>query len=313
MTVNRKIVVLAVAVAALALSAVLRDLLPHGASGAAGRDAPAQPQRIVSLSPSITETLFALGLGDRVVGVTRYCTHPPEARGRRQVGGYYDPGYEAVVALMPDLVVLREDHDRVRRVLLGLGLEVLSVEHRTLEGVLDSVPAIGRAAGVGPRADVLLASLRERMAAVSARAPRANRPRALVCVGRTVGSGRLEDVYIAGRDGFYDRMLRLAGGANAYTGRLPFPAVAAEGILMLDPDVIIDLVPDPERLAGGEAELRRDWESLPNVRAVRDGRVYVFGEDYVTIPGPRFVLTLERIARALHPGAAPGGTGEATP
>src|SRR5258707_1060445 len=105
-----------------------RSELPSGApSGAA---------RIVSLAPSITETLFELGLGDRVVGVTRYCTFPPEARTKPQVGGYYDPNFEAVTAARPDLVITLTEHHEVRNELGKLGLAFVTVDHTTVPGIL---------------------------------------------------------------------------------------------------------------------------------------------------------------------------------
>jgi len=94
--------------------------------------------RIVSLAPSITESLFALGVGDQVVGVTRYCNYPPEARAKEKVGGYQDLNYEAVLALKPDLVVLLPEHDKASQDLENLGLNLLSVDHRSIEGILDS-------------------------------------------------------------------------------------------------------------------------------------------------------------------------------
>ena len=102
---------------------------------AAGEDRP--PERIVSVSPNITETLFALGLGDRVVGVTQFCTYPPEAQTRPQVGGYLDPNYEAILALKPDVVIFPGENEEFVHKLHELGLAALGVRHDSIEEILD--------------------------------------------------------------------------------------------------------------------------------------------------------------------------------
>src|SRR3954470_481013 len=106
---------------------------------------PGGAARVVSLAPSITEVLFELGLGDRVVGVTRYCVFPPEARAKPQIGGYYDPNYEAISAARPDLAVVLPEHAEIRKELEHLGLKVLTVDHTSVQGILASIQLIGDA------------------------------------------------------------------------------------------------------------------------------------------------------------------------
>ncbi|MBN2450350.1 MAG: ABC transporter substrate-binding protein [Lentisphaeria bacterium] len=260
-----------------------------------------RPARIVSLAPSITEVLFAVGLGDAVAGVTRYCDHPAEARTRPQVGGYFDPNYEAIVALDPDLVILLLEHQAPRQVLAGQGIEVLAVNHGTIEGILDSIRSIGEAGGAGDRADALLRQIRSRVEAVAARTRDLPRVRVLLVVGRDVTVPAIEEVYIAGNAGWYSELIELAGGTNAYRGSVASPKVSAEGILTMDPEVIVEVlgdVTDPS-LDGGKAAA--GWQALPRVRAVQQGRVHLFRDEFAVIPGPRFVLVLEKLARVLHP------------
>ena len=259
------------------------------------------PQRIVSLAPSITETLYALGLGDRVVGVTRFCSYPPQVQEKQKVGGYYDPNYEAVVDLRPDLVVMLAEHGEAREILSGLGLEVLAVNHKTIPGILDSIPAIGEACGAKAAATAIVGDIQARMDRVQAKTRDLPRPRVLISVDRDMDAGAIKEVYIAGKEGFYDTMIELAGGTNAYEGPVRFPVVAVEGILRMNPEVIIDMAPnlrerglDPERVVA-------HWQSASRADAVRNARVYVFAENYEVVPGPRFILTIEKMARALHP------------
>lgn len=268
---------------------------------ASPRNAPA-PERIVSLSPSVTEVLFALGLGDKVVGVSRFCRYPPEAQTKPQVGGYLDPNYEAVLALRPDLVVLRGENDRFVEPFRDLGLPLLSVHHDSVEGILESIATIGRRCGAEAQAERLVADIQRQMQAITARTERLVRPRVMIVAERTLGAGKIQNAYVAGADRFMNRLIRLAGGQNACSDTSAgFPVVSAEGILRMNPQVIVDLVA-PSRQAGlSHAQIVRDWEQLPDVEAVRNRRVHVVDDDYAFVPGPRFILMVEKLARLIHP------------
>jgi iron complex transport system substrate-binding protein len=258
--------------------------------------------RIVSLAPSVTETLFTLGVGDRVVGVTRYCDSPPEAAGRPVVGGYLDLNYEAIVGLEPDLVIgIRDSAEALDR-LRGLGLATLEVDQHDVAGILDSFAAIGEACAVRDRAAELVDEIRSRIDQVRRTTAGLKRPRALVVVDRTAGSGSVTTVWAAGPSTFYHELLELAGGVNAIEGGVAvYPEVSAEGLLSIDPDVILEVTAELETRGLDTKTLRSDWDSLPTLRAMRSGRLYVLDQEYMVIPGPRVAQIVERFAHALHP------------
>ncbi len=259
--------------------------------------------RIVSMAPSITETLFALDLADRVAGVTRYCDFPPEAKAKPQVGGLLDPNYEAIVALEPDLAILLTIHDEAGARLKALGISTLVVEHRTLDGILDSFRLIGEASGAPAAAEALVADCERRMERVRRRTVGLERPRVLISSARELGSGRLGTVYAAGKGQWYDNLIDAAGGTNVFEdGSGQFPAISSEGLLRLDPDVVIEMAPDLADASYTREDILAEWATLPDMTAVKTGRVYVLGGDYVPVPGPRFVRTLEDMAKVLHPG-----------
>ena len=202
------------------------------------RQAPDHCRRIVSMAPSITETLFALGLGDRVVGVTRYCSYPTEAKELPRIGGYLDPNFEAIVALKPDLVVMLIENEQSLPAFAKLGMTSLSVCHQNVDGILDSLLHIGQACDAEETARSLAADLQARMGRVRRKTAGLQRPRVLCAIERTLGSGTLEDVYVAGTNGFFDKIITLAGGRNAYRGQAAaFPVVSSEGILEMNPQV----------------------------------------------------------------------------
>ena len=258
--------------------------------------------RIVSLSPSVTETLFELGLGERVVGVTSFCKYPEEALKLPKVGAYLDPNYEAIVALTPDLVILREEFEEAKMQLEDLGIRSLTVDHNSIEGILDSFTAIGKQCGAEPRAREVVEDIRDRMTKIKEAAGELPRLKVMVSVEREMDTGSIKGVYVAGRDGFYDEMIRTAGGVSAFedTG-IPFPNVSMESIMRADPDIIVDIVPNLEQRDLDEAAMKRDWQKLSEVAAVKNGRVYVLTQDFMVIPGPRFILVIEEFARTIHP------------
>lgn len=258
-------------------------------------------RRIISLAPSITEILFKLGLGDKVVGVTDYCDFPPEAQAKAKIGGYYDPNYEAIIALRPNIVIMLPEHQGPKQYLSRFGLKVLIVDHKSISGILSSITAIGNTCGVEQNAASLVLDLQKRMERIKQKTNGLTHPKVMVTVGRNMGSGSLRDIYISGRDGFYDEMITLSGGINAYTGSVTFPVVSGEGIIRMNPEVIIDIIPDLEQKGWDKTMIIKEWKTIPQVDAVKNSRVYIFGEDYVATPGPRFILIMEQMARAIHP------------
>ncbi|MEA1996160.1 MAG: helical backbone metal receptor [Gemmatimonadota bacterium] len=258
--------------------------------------------RIISLTPGVTETLFALGLGDRVVGVSRFCNYPPEAREKKRVGGYLDPNYEAMAVLKPDLVIVLPEQEKVREYLDELDIEYLVVHNRKVEEIIDAITVIGTACGAVEQAHELVDRIESRINKIRRLTESSARPRVLIVIGRAMSTGSVNDIYIAGKDTSYDELITYAGGRNAFENKgVAYPMLTAEGILHLDPDVIIELVPElgNERLDTGT--ILKEWESVPGVRAVKNKRVSVIKRDYTVIPGPRFIVLLEDLARLIHP------------
>lgn len=306
------------AAAAVLLSGFTAGVAAEHSACAPGRgtDPPASPQgirpetpdsvreyrRIVSLSPSTTETLFALGLGDRVVGVTRFCNYPPEARRRRRVGGYLDPNYEVIASLAPDLVILLPEQDGAGRFLDELGLRHITVDNKTVRDILGTIELIGTTCGAGEAAHALVDSIEHRLALIHEKTHALPRPRVLVAVECTVEAGTMREVYVAGKRTYYDELIRAAGGVNAYEGRhIEYPMLTAEGIIQCNPEIIIDIRPLLDADSSRIEEAVLEWETVSAVGAVKNGRVHVLTGDYAVIPGPRFIEFLGELARIVHP------------
>ncbi len=296
--ISRKFLITGLVLAVFVLSYTAKALLAERSIDSTPLSACAT---VVSLAPSITETFFALGLGDKVAGVTKYCDYPPQARDKKKIGGFYDPNYEAIYSLRPDLVVMLPEHGEARQRLTEIGLNVLVVDNKTVDDILASIKTIGATCGAEEIADEWIRGMRERVRTIGRLTEGLSRPAVMVSIGRSMKSNTVKNAYIAGKKGYYDELLGLAGGVNAYQGEIKFPIISREGMIVLNPDVVLDLVPYVEEKGWSAAEILEEWESLAGVKAVKDQRVYVLGRDYVTVPGPRFILLLEDMVRAIHP------------
>ena len=244
--------------------------------------------RIICLSPGLTETVFALGLGSKVVGVTRFCLYPPEAKNCPDIGGFLDPNYEAIVALRPDIVFLTPYQRELMRDLQRLGVNTCTVLQDSLADILNSYKQIGALCNCREAADVLSSELNACLDRLKRRTPNMPTVRLLLTTGRDIRTGKLNEVYAVGRGTFLDELVTLLGCENIAPGNLlEYPAVSVEGILHLDPDIIIELVADMEYDAVMETNALQAWKSLPDLRAARENKVHVLFGNYLTIPGPR--------------------------
>jgi iron complex transport system substrate-binding protein len=270
-----------------------------------GADAdPETPRRIISMAPSTTEILFALGLGDRVAGVSRFCDYPEAVPAIREIGGYMDPDYEAIVRLQPDLVILLVSHQDAKKELAKLAVPVLTVPQETIAGIHEAIRRIGDACGAAEKAETLLRDLRERTEKIKSAVHEKKKPRVLLCIGRDTQSGRMASMFMAGRKTFYDEIIRIAGGINALSDAMAlYPQFSAEGVIQVNPDVIIDLA---GRVAPGgksAADIAAQWDRLHVLKAVKQDQVHVITGDHALRPGPRYIRLLEELAPILHPEA----------
>jgi iron complex transport system substrate-binding protein len=254
---------------------------------------PERPTRIVSLAPSITETVFVLGEGERLVGVTDYCDYPPEAARKARVGGISTPSFEAILALRPDLVLATSESNYTEHVqrLTGLGLAVYVIRPVDFETVLESIERIGLVLGRHELARARVASMRREADLIARAVLSAPRPRVLYVVWAN-------PLIAPGRGTLITELLHRAGGESVTaTEPLPYPRLSLETVVERRPERIIVGRHGQETAA----ELLRGWDRLAAVTAVREGRVSAVDGDLVHRPGPRMIEALRALARALHP------------
>jgi iron complex transport system substrate-binding protein len=254
--------------------------------------------RIVSFAPSITETLFALGLGDRIVGVTRYCLYPPEAQKIAKVGGYVDPNFEMILGLKPDLVLMLREHGPLLDFLKKNSINYKVIINESLSEIINSFSEIASLCDVKARGDSLVSQIKKELLCNDSSGP--DTPDVLICVGRNnPGSGQIAKFFAAGPGTFYDELIRAAGGKNACADSLiAYPELSAEAIVRMKPDVIFDLMAvvantDPDKVIS-------DWHSMLMLPAVKAKHVYALTGDYATIPGPRILNLLRDLRKMMN-------------
>jgi iron complex transport system substrate-binding protein len=287
---------------AAAVAAALAVLASSAGGAAAPAAAPAiaVPQRIIAVAPSAAELIFALGLGERVVGVGDYVQWPPEARALPRLGGLLDPRLETVAALRPDLAVLLPSERELGERLAALGIAVLVVPHESIADVERAALLIADRAGVPEAGRAFAARWRRELAP----APLPYRPRVFLAIAREPGA--LGRPLTAGPGSFLAELLTRLGAENAFDDApLAWPQVALEEVVARRPDVIVEL-PGRALPPGEAAALRDDWQRLAVLPAVRDGRVLVLDADYALVPGPRLPELYRELRRTLLAGA-PGG------
>ena len=259
-----------------------------------GTHARAVALRVVSLSPSTTEAMYAIGAGGELVGRSRYCDYPPEAGPLPIIGGYVDPNIEAILALRPDLVIGARGPagPKLADTLGAHGVGTFFPDTESLAQIDQMLRELGKRAGHAAEADHLVGSLDAREAAITRAVAPLPKVRALLVFG-------LSPIVVAGPGGFPDELLGRAGGSNVVTEGTSYPSLAVERVVRLDPDVILDATAG----RGGE-KLDLDAPGWREVGAVKRGRVVPLGDEAVLRPGPRIADGLASIARALHPDAA---------
>jgi iron complex transport system substrate-binding protein len=248
----------------------------------------AEPQRIVSLAPSVTEILFALGLGDRVVGVTSYCDYPPEAAEKERVGDTQRPSLEKIVALRADLVIAStaSQLEQFVKNLDQIGIPVYVSNPRDLDGVLASINKIGEVTGTSGTARDLVNRLRDRVRSVESRLAGRDRPSVFFILSN-------EPLITTGGNTFFNDLINRAGGLSISAEEsVDYPLYSLETAVAKNPEVIF--------FQSGEAKLPDRLKQTPASRA---GRIYHIDDDLLLRPGPRIIDGFEQMAADIHPEA----------
>jgi iron complex transport system substrate-binding protein len=252
------------------------------------------PQRIVSLAPGITETLYELGLDDKIAGVTSYCNWPPRARQKPRIGGFTNPSIEKIVSLKPDLIIATIDGNRKDTVnqLERIGLPVYVINPSDTDKILNGILHIGEITNRKDAAKKLSEKLRKRLDNITAQTKNKSKPKVFFQIG-------LEPVITAGRGTLINELIGRAGGVNiAGRDTARYPRYSAEGIMAGSPDIILfaPMANDKEFTA-----VKKFWQQFPGIPAVKNNKIYPINTDLISRASPRLFDAIETMAVIFHP------------
>jgi len=253
------------------------------------------PKRVVSLAPSITEILYAIGLNDEIVGVTEFCDYPPPAQQKPKIG-YAQPNIEAIVSLQPDLVLaprafLRAD---LLAKLEQLKISTFVVDPESFEEIPSRIQTVGRILNRSSSADGVAMAMRQRIASIRSKMKSVAQVRVLYVLNS-------QPLITVGPGSYIDQVIKVAGGSNiASQTTVPYPHLNMEAVLKEDPEIIIFPIGKAEGIPLSEQQQWLRWTSLA---AVKQGRLHQISADVLNRPGPRIVEGLEALARIIHPEA----------
>ena len=253
-------------------------------------------KRIVSTAPSITETLYELGLGENVAGVTENRLYPEAAKSKPKIGKAFNINVEAVAALKPDTVFVLSAYGELAGKLQSVGIKTVVVEQSAVRGFVDSIATFAQTCGIEEKGKAFRKKFTPYLDGSTVRN---SGKRIMILVGRDYESVSVKDAYIVGKDGFLNEIIMLSGAENVYQGDMPYPKIQIEGIIALNPDIVIDVITASDLTPEKLEFLKKSWSEI-NINAVKDGKVFIKTEDFWSLPGPRFIKIIEEIRKIVE-------------
>ena len=258
------------------------------------------PKRVISTSPAITEILFALGVGDQVVGVTDYCTYPKKACDLPSIGGPLNPSTETWIALKPDLIILQEDSIVINKHAAILKVATLMVSVNNLNNILTSIQIIADSMQVSKTGKNLVNKIKIQIDNYRIRLGKFKSRQVLMILSDTNDPSR--DLYAVGRDTFLNELLSIAGGENVLPETMArYPKISKEFIISKSPEIIMEIGPKSNMSNKEILNRKKVWGKYSTLRAVKNDRLHFIGADYILIPGPRLVNILDDFTQLIHP------------
>jgi iron complex transport system substrate-binding protein len=261
---------------------------------------PENAERIVSLAPSLTEILFALGLGDKITGVTLNCDYPPEALQKPKVGSYWQPDTEAVIAAKPDLVITLRipQHENIANSLKGLGYRVLVLKIEKIKELPIAIREIGITTGSEQNAEKLIENINNKLDSLKSKYSSPNKLKVLWVI-------QTEPLRVVGRNTFINELIELLGAGNAIGPTIQqYPPISTEELLACNAEIIIQSAMGKADISVQQQQAEVFWNQWPGLAAVKNKKVYVVDSDTVLRLGPRLPQGIEMIGQRLYPDAA---------
>ena len=264
------------------------------------QEARAASQRVISTSPAITEILFAIGAGDRVVGVTDFCNYPEQACRLPSIGGPLNPSTETWITLKPDLIIIQEDSEVIQKNAKIFEIPSLTVSVNNLNNILNSIQIIADSLHMPQAGHQLAIKIKTKIEDYRTHLKKIKPRQVLMLLSDTNDPSR--DLYAVGRDTFLNELLTIAGGENVLPDTMArYPKVSKEYIIAKSPEIIIEVGPKSNLSKEETLARKKTWGKFSTLRAVKDDKLYFISADYILIPGPRLLNILDDFTRTIHP------------
>lgn len=248
-------------------------------------------QRIITLAPGLTEIVFSLGKGKNIVGNTKFCDFPEQAKKIKKIGGYLDLNLEILIDLKPDIIIFYPEHYNKIKILKDKA-ELLIVKHKTLKDIFDSIQLISEKVGEIERGKSIISKIKKTLMNIRLRTLKKRKFKTLLIVGRN--PDQLTNITIVGKNDFLNEILEISGGKNAYNGEIPYPNISIESVVYMNPDFIIEfsnLYSDKKR-----KKIQNIWAKYDIITAVKKKRIKITIDLFLLKPGPR----VGEIAKKLY-------------
>jgi len=255
-------------------------------------------EKIVSLSPALTDIVIDLGKQDSLKGVTDYCKVPDNLKEEViRIGSAINPSYEKIVRIKPDLVLLYIENRKIIEFLEKKNYNYMAFKHRKIDHIYNTVSEISKKLGVYKKGRNLIDNSKNKLQKLRNKSRKLNKRTVLVIIGRQINN--LENIYIAGNDEFISQILEVINLKNAYSGSIDYPKVSIEGIIKMNPDIIIEVLPNLVNKYG-EKEIKKDWKDIKYLNAVKYDSVFVMGEDFRLIPSLEIIEAAEKFYSKIY-------------
>ncbi len=248
-------------------------------------------KRIVVLPPALTEIVFKLGEGDKIIGLGSYCNYPPETSKITKVGSFMTVNYELILSLKPDLIIDYVENIKTLNFAQNHNIKILRLKHRTLNDIYDSILEIGKILGKEKKGIEIVKAIKDKLNKIKNRVKK--RRKILVIISRQPGT--FKNMYILGQGDYLNTIIKLSGGDNIYNGKIAYPQVSEEIFYIYKPDIIVELIPNKKI---DSKIIQKDWERFKDEKFYKN--IKIIRDNYPVIPGPRIYKTAELFFKIIN-------------
>ncbi len=249
-------------------------------------------KRIITLAPALTEIIYVLNANDKLVGNTKFCNYPNDAKNIKKIGGYIDMNIEMILSLNSNLIICYPEHMGKMKLLKNKS-ELLMVQHSTISDILNSIEIIGKKINRKKESKALINNIKN---VLYKKNKVKLKKKVLLIADRD--PDRLKSMYIIGNKDFLSELLELAGAKNCYNGNIPYPSVSIESIVSMNPDIIIEL--SFIKNTKSKKKILKIWEKYKMINAVKNGKIFFKSEDFWKKPGPRIIKIFKELDRVIN-------------